>query len=369
MKTGPMILLHWLGNIFLRTEKTSDERSIAQSLNSIIRSAESASHLTSQLLSFSRKENERSIILDVHRIIEETIDILSHSIDKNIRIQKSFDARYYHMTGDPIQLQNAFLNIALNARDAMPEGGTLSFVTKNGHAEETQPVQTQEDTVSTPESGEVILLHVIDTGKGMDRHTQQHIFEPFFTTKTEGKGTGMGLASVYSTIQNHHGTIRVESEPENGTTFIIELPISKGQHHEELLDRNTPESKKRTGHILFIDDNEVLCQAGAKMLERLGYTVQIHYCGKDAVDYYKKEWRNVDLVILDMIMPDMDGKETFKKLRQINPGIKVLVASGNAIEDNAQFILDAGGKGFIQKPFRISELSEKIAHVLHSVSS
>ena len=244
----------------------------------------------------------------------------------------------------------------VNASQAMPGGGDLYLQTEN--------VTVDENYVKpfSIEPGRYVKISVTDTGVGMDKATRERIFDPFFTTKEMGRGTGLGLASVYGIIKNHGGFINVYSEKGHGATFNIYLPASK----EEVI-----EEKKQAGDllmgsetVLFIDDEDMIIEVAGELFEYLGYKVLIAGSGKEAVEIYEENKERIDIVILDMIMPDMSGGDTYDRLKEINPRVKVLLSSGYGIDGQATEILDRGCNGFIQKPFKMKDLSQKLREIL-----
>ncbi|MEJ2169846.1 MAG: response regulator, partial [Desulfobacterales bacterium] len=212
------------------------------------------------------------------------------------------------------------------------------------------------------EEGKFVKISVTDNGTGMDEATRQRIFEPFYTTKQIGKGSGLGLASAYGIIKNHDGIINVYSEPEKGTTFNIYLPASDKQVSRQ--KESTEEVLNGTEMILLVDDEDMVVNVGKQILERLGYRVLTAKSGKEAIEIYKENQDRINMVILDMIMPEIDGKMAYEKLKQINPDIKVLLSSGYSITGQALEILDQGCNGFIQKPFSVKDLSLKVREIL-----
>jgi CheY-like chemotaxis protein len=198
----------------------------------------------------------------------------------------------------------------------------------------------------------------------MDTEVRKRIFEPFFTTKEPGQGTGMGLAAVYGTVKAHHGAITVVSEPGKGSVFSLYLPVSEAAKARGAAFDVNEQVVRGTGTVLMVDDEDVVREMTAEILTGLGY--QVHTCatGLEAVWYYRDHWNTVDLVILDLVMPQMSGKEAFVALKQINPKVKVLLASGFSVEGEAQAMLSEGAKGFVQKPYRKVELSQKVAKAL-----
>ena len=344
----------------LLREEAENNTVLTQYADHIIMGVKRASNLTSQLLAFSRKGKYLNTTVDIHRIVFEVANLLQHSINKKVEIQQELRANPSTVMGDPAQLQNAILNLALNARDAMPNGGKLVFSTDivdldrnycNAQSFEIEP-------------GKFLKLSVIDSGFGIDKKTKERIFEPFFTTKEQGKGTGMGLAAVYGTVKNHRGLIKVTSELGKGSVFVIYLPVSATDSSLKKQKDLKQKLVAGTAHILLVEDEELIRNVTALMLEKLGYTVSVCRNGAEAVDFYRKQWQAINLVILDVIMPEMGGGEAFTIMNKINPDIIVLVSSGYSIDNEAQSIIDKGAKGFIQKPFRTGEISQKISEIL-----
>ncbi len=326
----------------------------------IILGAQRSSDLTSQLLAFARKGKYTSESIDMHELIVEVVTILEHTIDKKIKLATDFQAQHSLIQGDPSQLQNAIMNLALNARDAMPQGGQMKFVTHNHKILPTECAALPFNV--TP--GDFISITISDTGTGITEEVQKKMFEPFFTTKDQGKGTGMGLAAVYGTVKNHDGIIRVKSTLGTGTDITILLPLAPSQTKPKKTGKKTENERKYIGRILFIDD-EPLVQASCKsMLEKLGYYATVFGNGKDAVQFYQKNWKNIDLVLLDMVMPELDGHQVFNQMKKINPKVKVILSSGFSLEGEAHEILKKGVKRFIHKPFRMTELAQVIEAVL-----
>jgi CheY-like chemotaxis protein len=213
------------------------------------------------------------------------------------------------------------------------------------------------------EPGPYLQVSLTDTGKGMDAETQKRIFEPFFTTKEPGKGTGLGMASVYGIVKHHRGAINVYSEVGRGTCIRVYLPLALSG---TAVPESGPirESTRGASRILVVEDEELVSEMVTEMLESLGYRVHLCRDGQDAVAFYRESWREVDLVILDLIMPRLGGKDTFAALRAINPGVGVLVSSGFSVEGEAQSLLDLGALGFLQKPYQKTELAQKLQEAL-----
>jgi PAS domain S-box-containing protein len=314
-------------------------------------SAKRAAGLTSQLLTFSRKGGIDLKPLDIHEIIDTTIEILERSIDKKIIISKDFQASDFKISGDESLIQNAVLNLGINAKDAMKKGGILFFRTKNVFMDN-KTIKYLPYEISP---GNYIQIEVEDSGDGIPPDILSKIFDPFFTTKTTGKGSGLGLSSVYGTIQKHKGTISVYSEPQKGALFKIFLPLSDSNPPEQKHDNNI--YFKGEGSILLADDEEAVRFTSSGLLETLGYKVETAENGFEALKIYKENPEKFDLIILDMIMPLMDGKDTFFEIKKINPDAKIIISSGFSKNSELKILKENGLKGFIKKPFQISELS------------
>ncbi len=333
------------------------DTSLLRYCDNIIRSSQCAADLTNKLLAFARKGNYQSVPVNLHSIIGEVVSMLEHTIDRRITIRRHLDAAVAVTLGDPSQLQSALLNLAINARDAMPDGGELIFKTQT-------VVLSSDDFAETGFSisgGHYVRIQIKDTGTGIDSKVIPCIFEPFFTTKEQGMGTGMGLAAVYGTMKNHHGAIDVESKIGEGTTFNLLFPL-----HEINVEK-THESGDLihgAGNILIVDDEMLVCEMASDMLEELGYSVVKMLDGEAAVNYYRHNYKQINLVILDLVMPRLGGVDTFYKLRQINESLTVLVSSGYSIDGEARKILKYDRTDFLQKPYKKANLSQAVAKII-----
>lgn len=340
-------------DLLIRGLDNDTHRSYAEK---IVKTAEKSSHLTTQLLAFARKGRYQSVAIDIHATLNDIASFLERSIDKRIKITRDLRAEAPHTEGDPTLLQNAFLNIGINARDAMPEGGELTIATADAELDESDCASLSPDA----EPGRYVLVTVSDTGTGMDAPTQRKMFDPFFTTKEGGKGTGMGLAAVYGTLKLHRGAATVSSRKGHGTDFRIYLPLTEAAKAEDTPQPKTPAAAR----ILLVDDEDIVRDVAKRMLEACGHSVTALADGVQGLEYYRNSWKDVDIVILDMVMPEMDGRQTFKAMREINPSVKALLSSGYSIDDEAQSIQNEGMLGFIQKPFLLATLRQVIADAL-----
>lgn len=326
----------------------------------IINASEKAAGLTKQLLTFSRKEQVERRPINLHTVLDESIQLLERSVDKKIAIRSEFEAGLSTVMGNATQLQNIFINLGINARDAMPEGGELLF--KTSTAELDWFFCESSSFEITP--GQYLSIEVKDSGKGIDPETQKKIFEPFFTTKDVGKGTGLGLAAVYGSVQEHLGAINVYSEVNQGTVFHLYFPLVEKIHEPEQGKKSSITSG--AGTILLVDDEEVLRISAELSLKHLGFTVILAVDGEDAIDKFAKHHDEIDIVILDMIMPRKNGEECFREMVTIDPAVKVLFCSGFTRDISVLALKGEGPHLFIQKPYSLTELSKKIFRLIHS---
>jgi two-component system, cell cycle sensor histidine kinase and response regulator CckA len=315
----------------------------------------SGSELTKRLLGFARRGKYETCPTDLNEIIEKTSTMFGRA-NKEIQIHKKFQEDLFPVEVDQGQIEQVLLNLYVNAWQAMPAGGDLFIETKN---------VVLDNTLLKPysfEPGNYLRITISDTGIGMDSQTKERIFEPFFTTKEMGRGTGLGLASVYGIIKNHQGIIEVESEKGQGATFTIYLPATG----KKVIKETSPTSEIMTGTetILLVDDEETIINVCRDLFESLGYRVLSATTGKEALEIYSQNQSSISLVLLDMIMPGMGGKETFTALKEINPHVKVMLSSGYSLDGPAREIMEQGCKAFIQKPFSLQDLSEKVRTIL-----
>ncbi len=319
----------------------------------------SGADLTKQLLGFARGGKYEVKTVDLNLLIQKTSETIGRT-KKEIKIHRNFQNDLWPVDVDHGQIEQVLLNLYVNAWQAMPGGGNLYLETKNVFVEESRfkPYVTM--------NGHYVKISVTDTGVGMDEKTKERIFEPFFTTKEMGRGTGLGLASVYGIIKNHNGFINVYSEKGQGTTFNIYLPASpKKDTHDK--DKNVDGDNvisKGAETILLVDDESMILTVGSELLKTLGYTILTAQDGSSAIDLYKNSKENIDLVILDMVMPEMGGGEVFDELKKINPQVKVLLSSGYSLNGQASRIIKRGCVGFIQKPFTIRDIASQLRKII-----
>ena len=349
-----------MGNANMMVRKLGDnEGALKRYAQTIIEASRRASDLTAKLLAFARKGKYSMTTIDIHAVVQDVIKLLKHTLDKRIQLVQHLEADPPGVRGDRGQLQNVILNLALNARDAMPDGGTLTLSTRLQRIES----EGRGKSLHLEVPGSFLELSVTDTGTGMDQQTMAHIFEPFFTTKEKGHGTGLGLASVYGTVKSHEGAIEVKSEPGAGTTFTVLLP-SVAELPPEAPRIEARQPQRGTGSVLVVDDEKFIRDIASEMLGELGYNVVTCNDGVEAVEYYRTHPHCVDLAIIDMIMPRMRGAECVEELRKINPKLKVIIATGYSLASDTQRTIAQGIAGFIQKPFDDQELAALVSGVL-----
>ena len=348
-----------LGYATFVKRKLSTRDKIYQSIEAIERSAQRAAELTKQLLGFARRGKYQVRPIDCDALIREIVLILQRTIDPRIAIEVDPEPRLSLIEGDEAQIQQALMNICLNARDALPKGGTLKIASRNQRM-----IPDQASRQRGMKEGSYIRLTISDTGTGMSPEVRDRIFEPFFTTKAKGQGTGLGLSMVYGIIQNHGGMIEVQSHPGIGSTFTVFLPAiaSAALNGEELPP--VPDIHQGQETILLVDDEEIIRELGIDILEDRGYRVFLASEGREAVKIYRERIGEIDLIILDVMMPGIGGKETYRQLRAINPQVKVLLSSGYSTNGEVGEILKQGVSGFVQKPYREEELAAKVREVL-----
>jgi two-component system, chemotaxis family, CheB/CheR fusion protein len=345
----------------LLREQVGDNTNLTAYCDQIMGGIKRASDLTAQLLAYSRKGKYQSVQVDLDDLVGEVSTLLRRTIDRKVDVRLQLGAATCSTLGDPTQLQNALLNLALNARDAMTEGGRLTIATRVVEGREIAPL----GVLGTMTNERYVEVSVADTGVGMEPEVLTRIFEPFFSTKAPGKGLGMGLPSVYGAIAAHNGAIRVESAPQQGSTFFVYLPAVEFQASPEVAPPSTEAVVKLSARVMVVEDEPTLRTAVCTVLTHLGHRVSAFANGREAIEYYRVHWRETDVVILDMIMPVMNGKETFIALRAINPDVVALLASGYSLEGEAEEVLRSGVKGFLQKPFKMEDLAKGVTDALN----
>ena len=409
------LLMTVQGNVYMMLQETPTDHPHYKRLQAIAKSVEKGERLTRQILNFGKGGKYLVETCNINAVIQETVRMFA-STRQEIRVIEQYEEQLWLMNADIGQIEQVFLNLFVNAADAMPDGGDLTLATKNVILDACfrRPFKVI--------PGKYLKVSVSDTGHGMDARTREKIFDPFFTTRPEGNGSGLGLSSTYGIVKNHGGIIDVFSEPGWGTTFDIYLPCSgdteclpeeipdKGPEPESVFpvitddvslplsapggrgrmrrwfwntligkgeedDRITlpvqpaenpvPEAvPKQGGTILMVDDDESVLSIATEMLRHIGFEAIGVDGGRAAVALFEKEREKIDLVILDIIMPNMGGGETFDRLKAIDPEVRVLLASGYSADDHAKTILARGAMGFLQKPFTLEAFKKKLEECL-----
>ncbi|MBW2095941.1 MAG: PAS domain S-box protein [Deltaproteobacteria bacterium] len=351
------LLMAIQGNVSLGLLDVGSRSPIHDNLKNIEEYVRKGADLTKQLLGFARRGKYEVKTLDLNEVVEKQ-NVLFGRTKKEITLHAKYQEHLWPVEADRVQIEQVLLNLYVNAWQAMPGEGTLYIETRNVILDDEYVIPYE------AEPGRYVKISVTDTGTGMDQKTKERIFEPFFTTKEIGRGTGLGLASVYGIVQNHGGFITVYSEIGEGTSFHIYLPASqKAVMKEALVEQGATRGKET---LLLVDDEEMILEVASDMLKALGYRVHTADGGKEALEVYENRADEIDLVILDLIMPDMGGGAVYDRLKAMNPSLKVLLSSGYSINGQAAEILNRGCNGFIQKPFNLGELSRKLRSILES---
>jgi two-component system, cell cycle sensor histidine kinase and response regulator CckA len=354
------LLMGIQGRASLMAADMDDSHPLIAHVKGIEKYVRSATSLTDQLLGFARGGKYEVIPTDFNQLLKNTAEMFGRT-KKEIRIISKLNQNLWTVEIDSRQFEQVLLNILVNAWQAMPNGGELYLQTENIKIDEAVEVPYS----ITP--GRYIKISINDTGVGMEDDVRERIFDPFFTTKDKKRGTGLGLASAYGIIKNHGGFINVYSVPGEGSTFSIYLPSTNKDplHLEESQDQII----QGTETILIVDDEQMVVDVGSQMIAKLGYKVLVANNGADAVEIYRTSKDSIELIILDMIMPGMGGSETFDRLKAIDTNVCVLLSSGYSINGVATAIIKKGCRGFIQKPFNLEQLSQKIRKALSSCST
>ncbi|MBN1233684.1 MAG: PAS domain S-box protein [Candidatus Coatesbacteria bacterium] len=330
-------------------------KKLLQYLERIENASQRASHITGQMLAISRKHIYQPQPLNLNQIIEEVLSLLKRVLNKNIVIQIKRSMNAAIIEADPSQIIQIIMNLCINAQDSMPSGGVLIIET---------------DIISFPDvspgrnlkTGPYVVLIVTDSGKGIEKEILTNIWEPFFTTKEPGKGTGLGLSMVKSIVIEYEGFVDVKSEEGKGSSFYIYFPESKAFLFEE----KKSEEDMPSGHesVLIIDDDEIALTFTQNVLEDMGYKTHTASTGEEGIEKYKQYYELIDLVILDIVLPNMDGQTVFQELKKINPNVRVLLFSGYSQYSQSVEIINIGARGFLQKPFRIVDFTHKVREAL-----
>ncbi|MBW1896298.1 MAG: response regulator, partial [Deltaproteobacteria bacterium] len=349
------LLMAIQGNVSLMLMNQAPLDGSRKRLKNIERQIESGAKLTSLLLGYARKGRYEVKSIDLNQLVEEVSETF-FTAKKNVKVHQELDSTLPPIAVDTAQIEHVLLNLFVNAADAMPGGGNLVLSTMT---------VTHEDMTGKlyiPDPGKYVMLKVTDTGTGMNQETTERIFEPFFTTKDMGRGTGLGLASVFGIVKGHGGYIDVDSQRGHGTTFSIYLPALEKKIEEGA--QPSFATMEGTETVLLADDEEDVREVSKELLESVGYRVLTAKDGKEALEIYRRNRDGIDIVVLDMVMPNMSGREAYDRMKEINPDVKILLSSGYSIESKATAALKRRCDGFVQKPFRLHELSGELRNIL-----
>ena len=351
------ILMGIQGRVSIMMLKAPKNDPNMEHLKTITELVQSSSGLTKQLLGLARGGKYDPKPTDLNELVLRVAKMFART-HKELLIKADLHDEPVAVEVDRGQVEQVFLNIYVNAWQAMPRGGTLNILTTRVSLDEALAL------ANGVRPGKYVKVSVTDTGEGMDEETRKRVFDPFFSTKGMGRGTGLGLSSAYGIIKNHGGFISIWSKPGEGSTFSIFLPASQKPVSPE--NQGPSPMVRGEGTILIVDDERDILETGAEILESMGYKVLSARGGKDAVRLFQANHSGIDMVILDIVMPDMNGNVVFEKIREKNPHVKILISSGYTSDSKASEIMKKGANGFIQKPFTAEDLSQKIAQIIKS---
>jgi CheY-like chemotaxis protein len=343
------------GNISLMRMEMPPDTDIQNRCQTIEELVQKGAALTRQLLGVAKGGKYQQIPTDISKLAAASLEMFGRT-RKEIQTHIETDPHPCVSEVDPGQIDQVLLNLFVNAWQAMPEGGNLHVETRH------TSVNGRDFESTNLKPGPYVKITIRDTGTGIDRTIIDKIFDPFFTTKEKGRGTGLGLASAYGIIKNHGGIIQVESRVNEGTSFEIFLPAS--EKTSAVKTSGTCHIIEGQETVLIVDDEAAVLEICGEMLKRLGYSVLTAITGEEAIARFKAEKDDIDLVILDLVMPGINGEGVYSHLTELKPDIPVLIASGYALEDQARKLLSRGAAGFIQKPYSVMDLSRKVRQVL-----
>ncbi len=326
-------------------------------LRSIEQHVHSGAELTAQLLGFAKGGKPRARTLNINKLLRQSSSMFNRT-RRETTIHQILDDDLWKVRGDRGQIEQVLLNLFLNASQAMPENGDIYLESENVNLQETAARLLNLDP------GRYVRISITDKGVGMDHETVQRIFEPFFTTKKSGRGTGLGLAMAYGIIRNHGGAIDVKSKPDVGSTFSIYLPAVDPVVKTDPTCRPSATIYRGEETVLLVDDEDVILETAGEILKTLGYRVFVAKDGCQSIDLYVSKMHEIDVVVLDMVMPGKGGHQVIRELQRINPDVKVLLATGYGLDGETTAVLERGCQGFIQKPFTVETLSRKLREVL-----
>jgi two-component system cell cycle sensor histidine kinase/response regulator CckA len=355
------ILTSIIGNAELMLMTFGKDDYLREGIGEIKSAGERAASLTRQLLAFSRKQMIQPRILDLDELLSDIKKMLVRLIGENVEILMVAGSDLWQVEIDPSQMEQVIINLAVNARDAMPNGGKLTIQTANTYLDDNY---FSEHNIFEGQPGSYVMVAVSDTGSGMDKETQEHIFEPFYSTKEKGKGTGLGLSTVYGIVKQNKGFIWVYSEPGQGTTFKIYMPRAEEKVKTEEKVQTSEKHLSGSETVLVVEDDDSLRNLAQKTLRQYGYRVLTARNGEDALSIGKEYEGQIDLLLTDVVMPTMNGKETAERLQPLYPQMKVIYMSGYTDDAIVHLGVLEPGINFLQKPFSPEPLAIKVREVL-----
>ncbi len=355
------VLTPIMASLELLKQKLTDEKS-KKRISMLESSAHRGKALMEQILLFARGQEGDLSVLDLRQVVKDIANLIEQTFPKNISVEVSIDRNLSLIMGDSTQLHQVLLNLVVNARDAMPNGGKITI--------SLAPITVSAADARTnidARSGDFLLLTVSDTGTGIPQEYIDKIFDPFFTTKPEGKGTGLGLSTVLSIIRSHKGFIEIDSTPNVGTTFKLYLPTAAGKFSASGASSMKVSADKGKGEaILVVDDDEAVGEVAAELLQNAGYTTLLAKDGEEALALYTEHYRNIRLVLTDMVMPKMDGASLIRSLRSVQPSVKIIAMSGLMDKEKLMKMAGVESGAFITKPFTGETLLQTVHRFLHS---
>lgn len=346
-----------LGSATMIDQEVPRQHALREDIDNILTACRRGRDLTRDLLGFARKGKYVSEPVSLNDVVEKVGALLNRTFPKKVITELGLANGLRYVEGDPNQIEHALMNVCINAADAMNGEGVLTITTKNIDLKE-----RLETTVMGLTPGRYVELRIQDTGIGMTKEIQKKAFEPFFTTKPKGKGTGLGLSMVYGAIKNHGGVVLVESTPGQGTIITFLLPTMPEGQIKPVRPRFRRQvvKHKGSGTVLLVDDEDIIRKSSSRLLQKLGYDVMLAENGKEAIEIYSHHRQKISLILLDQLMPIMDGTETFESLKKIDPDVKVLICSGYSKTKKIEALLANGAVGFVEKPFEISTLASEL---------
>ena len=338
----------------LDTKTPASEAKSREYIQIIMRVSENAAELVRNLLAFSRKNAAEEEDICINDVIQQTLDIATHALRKNIALTFNNQRNEIFCRGDQVAIQSALLNLFINAQDAMPSGGSLTV------SLEQRKLVAKDWSIDFPdiEDGDYACIHIRDSGDGIPKEIRERIFEPFFTTKPRGKGTGLGLATVYGTVNSHHGCIRVESQMGQGTSFYLYFPVIKGTEKHLSSAKKHAITVEQLASVLIVDDDDNLRPIIKSLISSLGYNTFSAASGQEAVELYQKHKDDIAITLLDLVMPNKSGRETFDEIKSIQPAAKVILISGYDRGADSDYLMEHGAIAYLRKPFSMQELAE-----------